>query len=162
MACQSDNQQQEATEPTGAAETPAKTSSTAPSKTPAESALPPLPMDRAKSLWETCDYIDYVFYELPFSMSLDQKSDIQGTVRHISASPVPVLKPECKSIGRIFFQANGENILSAEFYFAVKEGCFYYVFIEDNKPTYANLLTEDAVAYYNKTFSMVRSQTNGQ
>lgn len=137
-------------------ETPAPNTK-AEAKTPASTSLPlpALTTEKALYLWENCDYIDYVFYELPFSMSIDDQPNIQSTIRHISASPVPQLKSACKSIGRIFYQVKGENALSAEFYFSMKEGCFYLVFMEDNKPAYANLLTQDAVAYYQKAFSSV-------
>lgn len=144
---------------------PAQTEVAAQTATPTEAAtpeLPSLPMEKAKNIWDNCDYVDYVFYELPYSMSLDNKSSVQSVIRHISASPVPELKPACKSVGRIFYQVKGENVLSAEFYFSHDHGCYYLVFIEDNKPTYANLLTKEAVEYFNKAFSSVQTQPTKQ
>jgi len=36
------------------------------------------------------------------------------------------------------------------------EGCQYWVFIEDGEPTYANYLTPDGVAYYQRFFNQTK------
>lgn len=119
---------------------------------------PALPIEKAKELWDKCDYIDYVFFELPYSLSLNKDQDIKGTIRHISASPIQATTPVCKPIGRIFYQHDGENMAEADFYYSPASKCYYLVFLEDNQPKYGNLLTVDAVNYYEQTFSAIRIQ----
>ena len=41
-----------------------------------QAALPLPPLEKLEYLYENCSHIDYVFYELPFSMSLDDKGSI--------------------------------------------------------------------------------------
>jgi len=61
------------------------------------------------------------------------------------------LSPQCKSMGRIFYQIDGENVLMAEMYFS--PDCTYLVFLQDEKPAYANYLTPQAVQYFNNIFT---------
>ncbi|MCB0644498.1 MAG: hypothetical protein KDC44_22795 [Phaeodactylibacter sp.] len=121
--------------------------------------LPSLPIVTLEYLWKSCDFVDYVFYELPVSMSLDNKKTIQYVLSHIAEDPAP-LRPECKSIGRIFYQVEGENVLEADMYFS--EGCTYLVFLEDGKAKYANYMTKDGVDYLNNNFQQVNKMTQGQ
>ena len=117
---------------------------------PAATTLPSLPMDILKNLWDNCDYVDYVFYNLPISMSLNNQPSIQNSLSHIASDPAPVL-PQCKSIGRLFYQIKGENVQMAEIYFTA--GCTYFVFLKDDKPAYSNYITPEGVAYLNNIFS---------
>ncbi len=113
--------------------------------------LPSLPVQTAQRLYEQCDYVDYVFYELPISMSLYEKASIQAAVRHISATPAG-LDPRCKPIGRIFFQIDGENVLQGDIYF--KPGCTYFIFLdEEGKPQYGNQMTDECIQYLNNNFT---------
>lgn len=117
---------------------------------------PALPAKQAKKLFLQTDYIDYLFYDLPYSMSHEEKKDIQNAIRYISTSPVMSNIPDCASIGRIFYQKKGNVIREAEFHFNNQQGCYYLVFLEDGKPTYANLLTRYAVNNYNNIFGQVK------
>lgn len=113
--------------------------------------LPSLPLETAQMLYEKCDYVDYVFYELPISMSLYEKPSIQAAVRHISAAPAG-LDPRCKPIGRIFFQIEGENVLQGDIYFT--PGCTYFIFLdEQGKPQYGNQMTDECIQYLNNNFN---------
>ena len=116
---------------------------------PALATLPGIPMEMLKNLWDNCDGMDYVFYNLPISMSLDNQPSIQNALSQIAEKPAAVL-PQCKSIGRIFFMIEGENILMAELYFAPE--CTYFVFLQDDKPAYANYMTSHGVQYFNDVF----------
>ncbi len=112
--------------------------------------LPSLPVQTAQMLFEQCDYVDYVFYELPISMSLYEKPSIQRAVRHISATPA-AMDPRCKPVGRIFFQIEGENVVQADIYFT--PGCTYFVFLdEQGKPQYGNQMTDECIQYLNNNF----------
>jgi len=118
---------------------------------PPAATLPGIPMDLMKNLWDNCDYVDYVFYNLPISMSLDNKASIQNALTHVASEPAP-MPPQCKSIGRIFYQIKGENVQMAEIYFT--PGCLYFVFLgQDEKPAYCNYMTPEGVQYLNNIFS---------
>jgi len=123
---------------------------------PIKNLYPTLPLEKAEQLFKQTDYMDYVFYELPFSMNHSKDADIKNAIRYISTSPVTNRIPQCKSIGRIFYQAKGEIIGEAEFHFNSDVGCFYMVFMEEGKSKYANLLTDVGVGNYSNIFSQVQ------
>lgn len=114
------------------------------------STLPSIPKEKLEYLWNNCDVIDYVFYTLPISMNVENPDAVKNALTHVASQPAPML-PQCKAIGRIFYQVKGENVLMADMYFS--EGCTYYVFLENDKPAYANYITPQAVQYFNSIFS---------
>ncbi|MCC6725661.1 MAG: hypothetical protein IT258_14225 [Saprospiraceae bacterium] len=127
--------------------------------------LPSVPIEVVKQLWDEGTQVDYIFYDYPFTMSLSEKPAIQNAVRHISESPAP-LKPECKPLGRVTYQAKGEIVLEGEFFFS--QGCTYFVFEKNRTKTYANFMTEEAGQYFNaqiqqalKMQQQVQQQTGG-
>ncbi|RMG78784.1 MAG: hypothetical protein D6714_17435 [Bacteroidetes bacterium] len=128
----------------------ASSSQAAPAAQPQGEMLPSLPTEKLQYLWENCDYVDYIFYNLPISMSLNEKSSIQYALRHIAADPARI-DPNCKPIGRIFYQVKGENVLEADIYF--QQGCTYFKFLENNKPAYANYMTDEGIRYLNENIS---------
>jgi len=140
LACNSEKQQQAST-----TTTPQKTA-------PAGPSYPLYPMEKLKYLFDNSDYVDYVFYQLPISMSLSEKGSVQYAVSHVSMDK-PTVDPNCKSIGRIFYQLKGENIAEAEIHFNKNAGCNYLMFYENGKKTYANLLTEQGVNYLNQNIA---------
>ena len=109
-------------------------------------------------LIENCDYIDFILYNYDFSISQNQKSQIIGTLQQIGP-PLSEIPSNCNSIGRIFFQSKGENIAEADIYFS--EGCTYYYFLEDNKPTYAHQLSNNGILFYNQIFQQFNQQRKG-
>ena len=115
-----------------------------------EKLYPSLPLDTLQLLWNQCDYIDYVFYYKDFSVSQNQRGDIQNAIRSISED-VPVIQPNCQPIGRIFFQVQGENRLEADLHFS--QGCTYFIFYENGKKTYANTIMPAGVQFFNQILS---------
>lgn len=116
--------------------------------------LPSIPLDTMQMLWEKCDYVDYLFYQLPISMSLNEQTSIRYSLRQVAAEPAP-LKPECKPIGRIFFQVKGENAAEADIYFS--PGCTYFVFYENGKKTYSNYMTQEGIQYLNNQLMQAKA-----
>ena len=110
---------------------------------------PTLPTAEHQWLANNCDYIDYLYYELPMSMSFHEKASIVSAIAHISDQPAPKSIP-CKSIGRVSYQQNGEIRLEAEMYYA--KGCTYFVFLKNNKPVYGNMMTTAATNFYANVF----------
>lgn len=140
---------------TGSTEGTASTAAPAATVSNNAGSLPPMPKERLQNLWDNCDYIDFVFFDLDFSMSQEEKSAIQGTVAGIGAN-APTLNPACKPIGRVFFQVAGKNVEEADL--VMGQGCVYYIFQENNKPAYANLLTERGFKFYQDVFTQVLGQ----
>lgn len=147
-----------------AADTPATTPAetpTAPAETPAAPATaasatyPSIAGETVKMLWDKCDYIDFVFYYLNFSMSQKVQNSIRATIAQISTA-VPEIDPNCQPIGRIFFQSEGVNIMEADIFYS--NGCAYYIFYEDGKYAYANRMLPTAEKFYDNIFKQVQGQ----
>lgn len=112
---------------------------------------PSIPDSTMQMLWDRCDYMDYVFYHLDFSMSQERQNDIRQSLLHISQG-VPSIDPSCRAIGRVFYQIEGENVLEADIFFS--PDCQYYIFYENGKKRYANTLTPAGIQFYERVFSM--------
>lgn len=125
---------------------PTTTASGTPSAAPV---YPSVPADTIRALFNACDYIDYVFYYTNFSVSQKEQRDIQTAISYI-ASETPEIGPNCKPVGRIFYQVDGENRLEADLYFS--QGCMYYLFYQDGQPAYANRIMPAGIDFYTKIF----------
>lgn len=121
-------------------------------------ALPSLPMDTLTMLWEQCDYVDYVFYYTNFSISQDEQSSIRSSLRHIAEDPA-VIKANCKPIGRLFYQVDGENRLEGDLH--LSEGCLYFIFYQKGKQVYANSMTQEGLQFYQNLFSQIQNSAQG-
>lgn len=115
--------------------------------------LPSITVELMQKLYDKCDYVDYLFYESDFSMSMNNKGSIQQTLTHVSEG-VPVLNPNCKSIGRVFYEIEGNTEIEAEIFFSNE--CQYFVFMKDQKQIYANNITGDGVAHFNNIFEQAK------
>lgn len=116
---------------------------------------PSIPTEKVKMLWDKCDYVDFVFYYLNFSMSQKVQNSIRQTIAHISTE-VPLIDPNCQPIGRLFFQSEGQNISEADIFYS--NGCAYYVFYEDGKYAYANKMLPNGTKFYDNIFKQVQAQ----
>jgi hypothetical protein len=108
--------------------------------------LPSLPQAEMKKLFDEATYVDYIFYDLPFSVSQDNKASIHANLNMISPEKMNGISKSCKPIGREFFHIGGEIVYEADLYFS--EGCFGYIFLKDEKPTYANKLSAEGGKFY--------------
>ncbi|MEZ4910801.1 MAG: hypothetical protein R2774_08055 [Saprospiraceae bacterium] len=104
------------------------------------------------NLLNHCTYIDYIFKDLPFSVSQGEDPSIDQNIRFIDITkPVGRIPKHCKPIARKFFQINGEIVYDADLYFS--KDCTFYVFVDkQNKPLFANYLTTAGIDFYNKVF----------
>jgi len=108
-----------------------------------------LPLEQIKYLFETVDYIDYIFFDLPFSMNQSEKSAVQSMVSFISVDAMPAIPAQCKAIGRLVYIAKGEIIKEADFFFS--EGCYFWLFVDqNNKPEFASKMTEKGAEFIQK------------
>ena len=136
-------------------ETPATTQ---PAPATTGTTYPSIPQERVKLLFDSCDYIDILFFQESFSINQHTQKDIRGMLNYISQNPPKSINPSCQPIGRIFFQIDGRNEASANIFF--QQECLYFLFLEDEKPTYANGFTESGVKFFNNIFAQVNSQKN--
>ncbi|MEM8582724.1 MAG: hypothetical protein AAGF87_00575 [Bacteroidota bacterium] len=122
---------------------------------------PSIPIDRLEYLWNNSNYMDVVFYQLPVSLNQSTMEQIRSTIMGIGEE-VPAIDPACQSIGRIFFQVDGDNVETAEIFF--QQGCTFYLWLEDEQPAYANQMTEAGVNFYNNIMQQVQAaaQSTGQ
>ena len=119
-----------------------------------QNTLPPMPSQDIKTLWDRCDYIDYLFFNTDFTLSQDDKASIQQFVSFLSNQPAKE-KHDCESLGRVFFQEKGEILYEADFYF--KKGCTYLEFLENNKPKWHNELTPQGIKFFLNLFKKAQS-----
>lgn len=123
-----------------------------------QESYPSISVDRLEYLWNNATYMDVVFYELPVSLNQSTPEQIRSTIAHISETP-PVIDPNCKPVGRIFFQVAGDNVEEADIYF--QNGCTFYLWLKDGKPTHANTFTKEGIDFYNNIYAQVQ-QMNQQ
>ena len=110
--------------------------------------LPSISMDDLKVLWDNCNQMDYIYYDLPISTSLSDQYSVQQSLRHISDTPVSQsVKDNCKAISRVFFKQDGEDLMEAEIYFS--NGCSFFVFFKEGKPAHSNYMTDAGIKYFN-------------
>jgi len=114
--------------------------------------LPKIPNSLMQKLIDSTDYVDYLFYDMDFSMSMDNKQGVMYSLAKIGDEVAPV-SPTCKPIGRIFYQIKGRNAAEADLYFS--KDCTYLVFMKDNAPVYANRMSEVGKTFLNNQFSAI-------
>ena len=140
----------------GEVETDGATEQVAPAPAPApisyKADLPSIPLDKLEYLYENCDLIDYLFFNLPISMNQSKTEDIQAAIAHVAAS-VPKRPSSCQPIGQIFYEVQGNTAMRANLYFA--EGCVYFEFLEDGKPAYVNQMMPQGIEFFNLTLNRV-------
>lgn len=106
---------------------------------------PSVPVEKIQSLWEKCDYVDYSYINLPLSMNRQEMNDIRHSLGQISDQPA-LINDRCPLLGSMLFYQNGEIALEANIYYS--QGCNYFVFMEDNKPKYANFMTPSGISFF--------------
>jgi hypothetical protein len=109
--------------------------------------LPSITREAMDTMYGMVDYVDYIWHDMDISTSQDNQDDIKAVVALISTTPQPSIPDGCKPTGRAFFNIKGNTFLEADIYFT--NACKFFVFIKKGKPIYANLMTQDAITYFN-------------
>ena len=109
--------------------------------------LPPLPQEEYSKLIEQCDFIDYIFIDLPFSLSQNEKESIQQNIQFIDRAGVESIPSGCKPIARKFFKIKGNIVLEADVF--MDQNCKHFVFYKDNKAVYVNKMAQSGINFYN-------------
>ncbi len=121
---------------------------TTPAATPTGPAIPGLPQDVMIKLLNECTYIDYIFHVLPFSLSQSEDPSIDQNIAFIDVNnPLGTIPTGCKPDARKFFQIKGEIVYDVDVY--ITQNCKFYVFVDkNNKPIYANKMTQAGINFY--------------
>jgi len=120
--------------------------------------LNPLPNESMQKLFNEATYIDYIFYNLPFSISQDDKPSIHSNLKLISGNKFGPISKDCKPIGREFFHIGGAIAYEADVYF--QDGCYGYVFLDKEKPIYANKVSEEGMKFYSNIINQAKQIQN--
>lgn len=108
--------------------------------------LPSIDLSMLENLWENCDFVDYVYYKLPISASLDNQTSIRSSIQHIAEQPAAKVEG-CKAIGRVFYQIEGENVLQGDIFFS--RGCTYFLWLDKKGKYFAgNLMMDSAMKFF--------------
>lgn len=142
----------DATSETSAPTPPPATTTAVPNKPN----LPSVPLDTLRMLYNESNYIDYLFFELPVSMSQNTQADVQGALSYISAE-TPVRPAGCQPIGQIFYEVRGNTRLRANLYFS--PGCVYLEFLDGEQPKYANKLMPGGIEFFNNLLRQLGKPT---
>jgi len=136
-------------------QTPAQNNTAAQStpQTATQSPYPGIPEALRKQLLETTTSVDMIFYELPISISQNERNSIINLLNHITPEPAQIPQG-CKAIGRVSYQADGELFAEADMY--LSEQCRFFVFIENNKPKYANMMSQAGFNFLNQVISQAK------
>ncbi len=118
--------------------------------------LPGYPQEKVKILFDSCDYVDVIFYYESFSINQSNPKDIRGMLNYVSTTVPQTLNAGCQPVGRIFFQIQGRNAAEADIFF--RQECLYFLFYEDGKYAYANNLTPSGVNFFSNIFAQVNAQ----
>lgn len=134
--------------------TPTAPQTKAPAVDPNTPVIPAISEAEYIELFQKTDALDYIFYDLPFSMSQTELAAVQTNLTFTSSTGVKRIPAACKkALGRKFYKSKGEIIAEADMYFGT--GCNFYVFMEGNKKKYANYMTPDGVAFYQNIIDQV-------
>lgn len=111
-------------------------------------------------LLDQCTYVDYIFHSLPYSISQNEDPSIDMNVSFIDYKrPLGRIPKDCKPIGRKFFHIKGEIVYDVDVYLSSQ--CRFYVFVDkNNKPLFANYMTEDGLKFYADMASRARGAVN--
>lgn len=111
---------------------------------------PPLPAVEYRRLADSVTYIDYLFFEQAFSMSMSEPAAIRYAIEGISPEAATP-RQACAAMGRLFYKIDGRTVREADLHFA--PGCTYLAFYgADKRVAYANELSDEGKAFFNNQF----------
>jgi hypothetical protein len=120
--------------------------------------IPGLPADIYAKLMSEVTFIDYIFHDLPFSLSQDDEQSVKQNIAFIDLnSPMKHIPANCKPFARKFLKKGGTELYHVDVY--LSPACQCYVFVDyanKNKPLYANKMTPEGVQYYARVAQQAR------
>lgn len=121
--------------------------------------FPELPIEIIEQLKIECDLTDFIFFDLPISMSQDNQSAIQQVIGFISPDQA-THSNDCKAVARVFFAGSGESLLEADLFF--NPGCQYFLFYDKGKPIWANNINTTGINFFQQVISSAQTAPKGQ
>ena len=115
--------------------------------------LPSITLEEMQILYDQADYIDLIFYNMNFSMSVNDKPNVKRVVTFVDKTQ-PNPNFTCPTMGRIIFQKDGEILIEADMH--IDKHCSHFVFFKNGKKAFANNISEQGKGYFNKIFSQVK------
>jgi hypothetical protein len=109
--------------------------------------IPSVSRGMMDTMYAMVDYVDFSWPSMPISTSLEDQSEIKTYLSLISTTPQSSIPQNCKPLGRSFLNIKGNTYAEVDIYFS--EGCKFYVFLKNNRPIYANVMTQEAIGFYN-------------
>lgn len=133
--------------------TPQQTTSTTPPQSAGEQLYPSVSGEVVKHLWDNSTGVDYIMYNMNFSMNRTEQNDIRNSLVHIG-NQAALIQKGCKPLGRVMFKDDDGIKLEADLYFSQK--CKYFVFMENNKPAQANFMSDEGVKFFTNVFNNMK------
>ncbi len=117
--------------------------------------LPAPPLTFLDKIFKESDYIDYMFDDFSFSVSVSDEKSVKGNVGYLSVNAVEDLTCT-KPIGTVYFQANGEHICIARSYYG--NGCAYFILQDkNNKPLYACQMSDSGKKFFKQIIEQTKT-----
>jgi len=123
------------------------------SNAPQKQTLPAPTNEYMVNVFDNCNYIDIIFHNLNFSMSVSDKANAQGNVAYMSLNPVDDIA--CTpSIGRAYYQNTdtGKQLCVADLHYS--DNCAYFVLLENERPKWACQMSERGIEFMKQVLSM--------
>ncbi len=117
------------------------------------------PMEFFQNLAENCDFIDYIFDDYSFSVSVKQKSNVRGNISYMSDKPVENFG--CAgAIGSAYYQAKGNHIAELRIHYDYEADCGYFLMRDKSKkPKYAFQMSPNGKIFFRQIY---QTATQGQ
>ncbi|NJK83248.1 MAG: hypothetical protein HC912_04960 [Saprospiraceae bacterium] len=108
-----------------------------------------------ETLWQKCTNIDFIFTNLPYSVSTNNNAESRPMLMHISTDAAFV-DPKCPLTASVVYLASGQIVLEANLHYSAPTQCSYMVFLENGQPKYANYLSQQGKDYFTQLFNSVK------
>ncbi len=117
-------------------------------------AIPVLPEQELKNLVFNCTSVDYIFKELPISISFGKEEGLETNIFFASLEAPQYETKGCKSIARKIYNIGTEIYLEAEVFFDAN--CHHYDFYKNGKLTYRSQITQQGINFYNNVIAQAK------
>jgi hypothetical protein len=125
--------------------------------------IPGVPQEVMVKLLNECTFVDYIFHVLPFSLSQEEDPSIDQNINFIDINkPLKRIPARCKKAdGRKFFLIKGKSAYDVDVY--ITNNCKFYVFVDkNNKPIYANEMTQAGINFYENIIKQASGMSQQQ
>ncbi len=120
---------------------------------------PPLSGEELSIITNSTTVMDYIFFELPYSINIDQPSSIFTMMSYVTVNSPSNYGGCGNPIATIMFNMQDGKQRRADLFYS--STCAYYVFYDENgtQVTHANEINEIGKEYYNKIVNSTQPPT---